>query len=168
MLFVTSKISSYYKDAPILLNSSSFLPLLWIFRGKMTNFCMINCCLISSKRHARMAMFHCCYVFNLAMITPTILLPPSLMITSSIMLKLLGSIKLCALWWCTIVLFTFLNLLTLLFGSCDTWVCIWLWISFGISFMPVLLNAFVTQQTNMYDQAQNKYIIINIQSAKNA
>lgn len=113
MLFVTSKISSYYIDAPILLNSSCFLLLLWIFRGKMTNFCMINCCLTSSKRHARMAMFHCCYVFNLVMITPTILLLPSLMITSSIMLKLLDSIRLCALWWFTAVLFTFLNLLTL-------------------------------------------------------
>lgn len=127
MLFVASKISSDCIDAPTLLNSSCFIAI--IFRGKMKFFCMINCCLTSSKRRARMAMFHCCYVFNLVMITPTILLPPSLMITSSIMLKLLDSIKLCALWWFTTVLFYFTES-TLLFGSCDT---LTMW--FGISFM---------------------------------
>lgn len=78
-----------------------FYPLLTIallFRGMMTNICMIkHCCLKTLKRLAGKPMFHCCCVFNLVMVTLIILLPPLLMITSNIMLKLLGLVKLCAL-----------------------------------------------------------------------
>ena len=64
-------------------------------RGMMTNSCMINSCPTSLKRHARMQMFHSFWDCNLVMITLTILLPPSLMITSATMLKLCP--KLCPL-----------------------------------------------------------------------
>lgn len=135
MLFVTEQ---YFKLLHICSYTLEFLLLLiiaLIFRGKVTNFCMINCCLTSLKRPARMATFHCCYVFNLVMITPTISLPPSLMTTFGIMLKLLSLIKLCALWWSSTVLFYFTKCTHSIFGSCDTLVCVWLWISIRTSFM---------------------------------
>lgn len=58
---------------------------------RMTNSCMINFCRTSLKRHAGLLMFPCCCGCSPDMITLTFSLPPSSMITSAIMLKLLIS-----------------------------------------------------------------------------
>ena len=44
-----------------------------LFREKMTNFCLINCCLTSLKRLVKRPTFPYCYVSNLVMTTFTTL-----------------------------------------------------------------------------------------------